>query len=346
MGPVTRCFISITRLAIAVNDLGVCALARPLVTIGLTTYNAADSVVCAISSALSQTWRPIEIVAVDDCSTDATREVLDHLAALHTELRVFSNEVNGGVAVSRNRILEQARGEFVVFFDDDDESLPTRVEEQLGRIVDYEQKFAEGAPVICHTARTLHYPHGEVRLEPTMGQIGGKQAPAGSALARRILIGTPLEDGYGACPTCSQMARLSTYRLVDGFDPALRRGEDTDFNIRLALAGGHFVGIASPLVIQTMTKTFDKSLQEEYRNMRRLLEKHRDFLEREGQYEFCCEWLNLKQAWLERRRVAFAMRLLRLALTRPLLTLRRLYIALQNIGVNRAFSRFHGAANN
>ena len=199
--------------------------------------------------------------------------------------------------------------------------------------------------MICHTARRLEYPDGSVRVERTMGQAEGRQAPAGIGVAHRILLGTPLPDAYGACPTCSQMARLSTYRLVMGFDASLRRGEDTDFNIRLAEVGGHFVGIDSPLVIQTMTKTSDKSLQDEYRNVRLLLEKHRVILEQEGKYEFSVKWLDVKQAWLERTTLKFVLRLLSLALTNPVLTLSRLYFALPNIGLNSAFSRFHAGGN-
>lgn len=314
---------------------------HPLITIGITTYNAASSVGRAVCSALAQTWRPNEVVVVDDCSTDGTREILANLAARNSELRVFSNEVNRGVAVSRNRILAEARGDFVAFFDDDDESLPERIAVQLARITDYEREFAAGAPVICHTARRLIFPQGEERIEPTMGQTEGRRAPAGAAVAQRILLGTPLEDGYGACPTCSQMARLTTYRALGGFDPALRRGEDTDFNIRLAMAGGHFAGIGRPLVIQRMTKSPEKSLAEEYRNLLLLMEKHRAIMERAGQYDFCRRWIDAKQAWLERRRAAFVLVLSSLALTHPILTGRRMIRALPSIALNRAFSRFH-----
>ena len=313
----------------------------PLITVGLTTFNAAAIVERAVRSALAQTWRPIEVVAVDDCSTDGTREILDRLAGRHPELRVFGNTVNGGVAVSRNRILAEARGEFVAFFDDDDESLPERIASQFARIVDYEREFAAGAPVICHTARRLIYPQGEERVGPTMGQIVGRRAPGGPAVARRILLGVPLKDGYGACPTCSQMARLSTYRAIGGFDPALRRGEDTDFSIRLAEAGGHFVGIGRPMVIQLMTRTSEKSLADEYRNMLLLLEKHRTIMDRAGQYAFCCRWIGAKQAWLEGRRKDFILTLLSLVVIHPFLTGRRLALALPNIGLNHAFSRFH-----
>lgn len=314
---------------------------RPLITVGITAYNAVDSIERAVTSALAQNWRPIEVVAVDDCSADGTREVLDQLASRHPELRVFANPENGGVAVSRNRILAEARGEFVAFFDDDDESDPDRIAAQFARITGYEREFAGGAPVICHTARLLIYPDGQGRIEGTMGQREGRQAPNGPAVARRILLGTPLEDGYGACPTCSQMARLSTYRALGGFDPALRRSEDTDFNIRLAEAGGHFVGIGRPLVTQVMTKTSEKSLAEEYRNTLLMMEKHRAGMEREGQYEFCRRWIDVKQAWMERRRGAFLTGMVSLALMHPLLVWRRMACAMPNMGLNRAFSRFH-----
>src|ERR1043165_3384420 len=113
--------------AAEITDHGARELTPPLVTVGLTAFNSADTVVRALHSALRQTWRPIEVVAVDDCSTDGTRVILDRLAEQHPELRLFGNAINGGVAVSRNRIVGEARGEFVVFFDDDDESLPERV---------------------------------------------------------------------------------------------------------------------------------------------------------------------------------------------------------------------------
>lgn len=316
---------------------------QTFVTLGITAYNATASIERAVACALAQTWRPIEVVIVDDASTDATPEILARLADKHGEVRVFHQAANEGVGAARNRILAEASGEFLAFFDDDDESLPERVAAQMTRILDYERAFADGAPVVCHTARRVIYDWGE-EVAPTMGQDEGGRAPAGTAVARRILLGEPLEDGYGALPTCSQMARVATYSALGGFDPELRRAEDTDFAIRLAEAGGHFVGIARPLVVQHMTRTSEKSLAEEFRNMLLLLEKNRTILEREGQYEFCRRWIEMKWAWLERRHLAFASGLARQALAHPVLTVRRLALALPNRRLNRAFSRFHRAA--
>ena len=311
------------------------------VTIGITAFNAAETIERAVRSALKQTWRPIEILIVDDCSEDATMEILTALCRERPEMRLIRQDKNRGIAATRNRILAEAKGEFVAFFDDDDESLPERVEAQMRRIVAYEREFAGGAPVICHTARLQVYPDGSRRVAPTMGEREGHPAPAGSAVAERILLGKRLKDAYGACATCSQMARLSTYATVGGFDPALARSSDTDLNIRLALAGAHFVGIAQLLVVQTMTKTPEKSLGEEHRNLVALLNKHRNFVERAGGYAFSRRWIDAKQAWLEGRSADFARKMATIVLLHPILSMNRLMLALPNFERNRSFSRFH-----
>jgi glycosyltransferase involved in cell wall biosynthesis len=317
-------------------------LTTPLVTIGITAFNASDTIESALASALAQTWRPIEIVVVDDCSTDGTPDILNRLASCHHEIRLFRTQTNSGVAVARNHILAEARGEFVAFFDDDDRSVPERVEIQLNRILAYERDFANGEPVICHTACRQRYPDGRERIVTTMGQREGHRAPAGLPVAQRTLLGMPLANGYGGCPTCCQMARLSVYRALGGFDPRFRRGSDTELNIRLAKAGGHFVGLARPLVVQTMTRTSDKTLAEQYRYMLLLIEKHRDVIDDAGQYGFCRRWIVAKQLWLESRRKEFALALLSLSIAHPILTARRLALALPHFGLNRASRRFYG----
>jgi glycosyltransferase involved in cell wall biosynthesis len=312
----------------------------PLITCGLTTYNAEDTVKKALDSVFRQTWRSIEVVAIDDCSSDGTWEILEGYAQDHPELRLYRNPVNGGVAVSRNRIMEEARGEFLAFFDDDDESLPERLAAQYQRIVTYEQQYATGAPVICHTARMVFYPNGKLLYHPAMGQDAVKPAPSGLSVYRHILLGTPLKDS-GACPTCCQMARLSTYQALGGFDPEFRRMEDTDLSIRLAEMGGHFAGIAVPLVKQTMTKTSEKSLQEEYVYNSMMLKKHHILLEREGQYDFCRRWVEIKFTWLQNHRFDFLMKFFSIAITHPVLTGIRLINALPNIGINLSMQRFY-----
>lgn len=311
-----------------------------LITIGITSYNARDSLERAINSALAQSWRPIEIVIVDDCSTDGTFEMIREFEEKTPELRVFQNSQNVGVAITRNKIIKEAHGEFIAFFDDDDESLPKRLELQYERISQYEDKFGADM-IICHTAREVVYPHGEIRVEQTMATTYGKLSPSGLNVARRILLGIPAEGTIGSCATCSQMARKKVYLTLNGFNPDLRRGEDTEFNIRLALSGGTFVGISKPLVVQVMTKTSEKSLEEEYRNLCLIIEKHKSFLLEYGQYNFTKKWLKLKNYWLENQFLKFINGLFLLFFRYPILTIKRIIYAAPSVSVNRAFSRFH-----
>ena len=306
------------------QSLELARLKYPLITIGITSYNSEESIKRAVESALNQSWIQTEIIIVDDASTDDTLLIISEITKKYSNIRLYINEKNKGVATARNRILKESKGQFIVFFDDDDISTRTRIEEQYERIIKYENEFANGDPVICHTARKQVYPNGEVRVERTMGQAEGQRAPAGPAVSKRILLGTPLEDAYGACPTCSQMARLSTYNLIGGFDPLLRRSEDTDFNIRLAEKGGHFVGIAKPLVIQTMTKTAEKNLAEEYRNLLYMMKKNRSIMDKSGQYDYCVYWVNAKQAFYEGLHFKLLTMIFWLFLRHPILTCKRI----------------------
>lgn len=312
----------------------------PLVTIGITAYNAEDTIVSALQSALAQDWTAREIIIVDDCSTDATAERVKPFTTGGAAVQLIVNTRNLGVAQSRNRIIEAARGDFIAFFDDDDTSAANRVSTQVRNILDYQTRHAAGAMILCHTDRRQIYPDGSERTEHTMGTTA-RPAPAGPAVARRILMGDHVEDAYGSVATCSQMAHTATYRKLGGFDPALRRSEDTDLCIRAAIAGAHFLGIAEPLVAQRMTSGSEKKLAAEQENLLRLVDKHREFFDSEAAYHFSRDWLDMKYDWLSKRRVHFGARLAALTLRHPVWVLRRLRAARAYAEGNRALQRLH-----
>ena len=311
----------------------------PLISIGITYYKASDTIEKAVSSALAQTWKNKEIIIVDDFSDDGQEYVLEKLEQQHSCIRMIRHSVNKGVAAARNGIVGQAKGEFLAFFDDDDESLPERLEKQYERIVAYEQKYAQGAAVICHTARTQNYPNGQGRDEQTMGTNEGV-VPNGQNVALRILTGKPIAHILGSAATCSQMARLSTYKSLGGFDEVFRRSEDTEFNVRAALQGAHFVGLDEPLVMQTMTLASDKKLTDEKYYALKLLAKHKDFINKHAHYSFCYQWLEGKYDFLQKKQTRFLLKVTKLFLTHPILTLQRFIWALPNIGFNLRFSQF------
>ncbi len=107
----------------------------PLVSVILPVYNGESFVGQAIESALSQTWRNLEIILVDDGSTDRTLSVLEVYAARDPRVRI-TRQSNGGVASARNRGLAEARGEFIAPLDADDLWEPTKIEQQVRRMLE------------------------------------------------------------------------------------------------------------------------------------------------------------------------------------------------------------------
>ena len=109
--------------------------AKPLVSVVIPTYNRGALIAQTIESVLAQDLPPesVEIIIVDDGSTDETFDILQRLYSSHGQVRLFQTS-NGGVAAARNFGVEQARGEFIAFLDHDDLWLPQKLRLQLERI--------------------------------------------------------------------------------------------------------------------------------------------------------------------------------------------------------------------
>ncbi|MEO8368872.1 MAG: glycosyltransferase [Candidatus Solibacter sp.] len=104
--------------------------AEPLVSVVLPVYNGERFVSQTIESALRQTYRNLEIIVVDDGSTDQTASLIQGIATRDARVRIF-HQPNSGVARARNRGLEESRGEFVAPLDSDDLWDPAKIEEQV-----------------------------------------------------------------------------------------------------------------------------------------------------------------------------------------------------------------------
>ncbi|MFZ2854891.1 MAG: glycosyltransferase [Rhodocyclaceae bacterium] len=302
-------------------------MTQSLVTAAITAYNAAETISNALESAIMQDWPRLEVVVVDDCSTDDTVAVIEAFVRKFNSpdrpVRLIRMPQNGGVARARNVLLNAAAGDFLVFFDDDDVSLPERISRQFARIVEAEKVLGTDL-LLCHTARMQVFSDGRSHLERTMG-CEGDAIPSGRAIVDRILIGRISAGILGSCATCSQMARLSVYQRLGGFDDHLRRSEDTDLNIRCGLIGGAIVGVADALVVQKMTVGAEKSLVAELAAHAALYNKYQSLLEEMGWYEFSLGWGRVRRAYLESgvgRALVFA---LMLGFRHPVKMVKKLY---------------------
>jgi glycosyltransferase involved in cell wall biosynthesis len=299
-------------------------MTHPLITIGITCYNAADTIVRAIEGALHQDYPNFEILVIDDCSKDKSFDVLKDCAdRIPERLRIFRNEKNLGVAGTRNRIIEEARGEFIAFFDDDDDCSPARLSIQYDRITKYEQDIGVDK-ILCFGSGKKIYPNGYAVHFLAVGSA--PRIPVGDDMVRyHLMMDRPPDVFYGSgTPSCSMMARKSVFELVGGFDANFRRIEDSDICIRLGMAGVHFIGCPEEIIFQYASDGGDKNAQAGYDAEARLIEKYKDYLEEKGLYTYAKDWAKVRFYHFsgERRRVI--LQVVKMALKYPMLTLRRL----------------------
>ncbi len=296
----------------------------PLVTVGITCFNAEDTIARALASALAQSWPRLEVVVVDDRSRDRSSAIVAEAAARDARVRLFAHEENRGPGAARQTILEHALGAYVAFFDDDDESDRERVAVQYRRIGAYRDE-AGTSLVACYASGERVYANG---YRVAIDAIGSApRVPVGSQVADYILFNRR-EAGvcYGAgTPACALMASAETFAAAGGFDPAFRRVEDADFAVRLALRGGHFVGCRERLYLQHATVAPDKSAALNYHAEIQLLEKNRAYLEERGRYRFARNWFGVRYHHFNRDRRRMVAALARGWWSDPLLVTRQLF---------------------
>jgi glycosyltransferase involved in cell wall biosynthesis len=194
----------------------------PLVSVIIPTYNRADTVRRSIDSALEQTYRPIEVIVVDDGSTDATREVLvgygDRIRPIY--------QANGGPSVARNTGVAAARGEFIAFLDSDDTWKPAKIDRQVRLML------AGGARVPCCICNAAII-NGDVTVSTTFevsdvtcGLPEGFWMNPAPILATRFILFNQVV-----------LIRREAFEKVGRFKPEMRLLEDYDLAFRLAQLG-------------------------------------------------------------------------------------------------------------
>jgi len=238
---------------------------EPLVTIGITCFNAEDSIGRAIDSALSQDYANIEIIIVDDCSSDRSLDVIKRKTDGLSNVTIIKNEVNKGAAASFNIIADAARGEYVSLFDDDDYSLPIRISESMRVLAGDDRKVFFCDRFINKAEEGLTF--GVRPLAVTSTQLAKYMADAlFYHLDKKFCKNNPeffesvkghgvkgsVGSGIMTCPT-------EIIRKVR-FNEELRRFYDTEFNLRVASAGYSAVGSEKPCMIQTLTDSEDKGV--------------------------------------------------------------------------------------
>ena len=104
---------------------------KGLVSVIMPTYNCGKFIAETLDSIKAQTYENWEIIIVDDCSTDNTKEIVDTYSMADLRIKYHCLEENSGAAVARTVAMQKAEGEYMAFCDSDDLWLPEKLEKQL-----------------------------------------------------------------------------------------------------------------------------------------------------------------------------------------------------------------------
>ena len=195
---------------------------NPLVTVYIPTYNRVDLLRRAVESVRQQTYYNLEIIIVDDCSTDATHEYLEEISKLDKRIRYFLKEKNSGACVSRNIAIENAKGEFITGLDDDDYFTSERISNFL-------QKW-------------LKKDHNTIALF-TLYTFKLNEKTLRSSIFSRLFLKTEVkyEDILIFNMVGNQIFTKTNFlKEINGFDPDMPAWQDLDCWYRLLVKKGNF----------------------------------------------------------------------------------------------------------
>ena len=195
----------------------------PLVSVVIPAYNQARYLTEALQSAIAQTLGDLEIILVDDGSTDQTVQIVKGIN--DPRLRYIYQE-NRGLSAARNTGIRNSGGEYLTFLDSDDQFLPSKLELLTRALQNHpESGIAAGQAIPIDDQGNR------------IGKIFDKPLPDDPT---ELLLGNPLHVG-------SVLLRRSWQQKVGYFDESLRSYEDWDMWLRLAFAGCRSLWVAKPV---------------------------------------------------------------------------------------------------
>jgi len=202
-------------------------IAAPRISVVIPVYNVAAYVEEAIASIQNQTVRDIEIIVVDDGSTDQTPELIQSIADRDPRLRILKMPATGGhgSAAARNMGWLACRTPYIAIMDGDDVSTPDRLEKLLG--------FLEAHPEIALVSSAM-------RTMDEHGKFVGKvyeAAPNQAAILKTVHLNIPC---------LHWLARKELYDALHGYR-IMPTGEDHDFLLRALAAGYRLHNLPEPL---------------------------------------------------------------------------------------------------
>ena len=201
---------------------------RPLVSVVIPTFNRAKQTISAIETVLAQTYRNVEIIAVDDGSTDDSFQAIQRFVRQRSnggQRIVCVNQKNQGASTARNTGIANAQGEYIAFLDSDDCWEPEKLERQLKAFAQLDNQCG-----VCFTDARLVNDSG-LDVSSFRAHKRNYKEPVG--IDRHAV--KSLAESFSGFWISTLLVRADVARQVGGFSPDISFVEDRDFHFRLAL---------------------------------------------------------------------------------------------------------------
>ncbi|MBD5537115.1 MAG: glycosyltransferase [Lachnospiraceae bacterium] len=238
----------------------------PLVSVVIPTYNRIHTLPASVDSVLKQTYKNLELIIMDDGSTDGTEEYVKGIA--DERVRYRKAEKNMGPSAARNMGAELAKGEYLAFQDSDDEWMPDKLEKQMKLILDSEE------------LSFVYSEFGFYRDGELLAVIPSRNIPyeekQGSLFSHLLL--------YPLISTQTILIRTKDFIEAGGFNETLKAYEDFEFTLRFAQ--NHRIGFVQEVLVKvnsqksSVSKQYDERIRVQFYMIREMLEplRERNFL--------------------------------------------------------------------
>ena len=191
---------------------------QPLVSVILSTYNREKYIKRAIESALNQTYKNIELIIINDGSTDRTAEIISEFSKKDPRITILTNETNLGLAKSLNKGISQSRGKYIARLDDDDYwSEPRKLEKQVRFFEEHLDYILVGG--------------GMIRVDEVGREIVRHLLPENNKdIKNSILLDNPFAHS-------TVVFNKEIWEMAGGFNESLGFSEDWDLWLRFGKLG-------------------------------------------------------------------------------------------------------------
>lgn len=190
------------------------------VSIIVPIYNASEYLSKSIESILNQSYENLEIILIDDASTDSSKEIIKKYALKDTRIKPFYSEVNHGVSRTRNIGLKSVSGDYVFFMDSDDIIVKNAIKIMVEKAIKYNSDLLDSYHLIIYNNKKF-LEHKELKKDLVLGNKDNIEMITKSSYVTGKLIDTKLLKGLT-------------------FNEELRRYEDLVFEHELKLRANNY----------------------------------------------------------------------------------------------------------